>query len=53
MKSVYNFKPTEKHVLGSVEAMFNGLKADCKISEADIKERRLTLRVFAYEAQSV
>jgi hypothetical protein len=33
--------------------MFNALKADSKLSEADIKERRLSLRVFAYEAQSV
>jgi hypothetical protein len=52
-KSVYNFKPTEKQFLGSLDAMFNGLKGDSKISEADVKDRRLSLRVFAYEAQSV
>jgi len=37
-KSAYNFKPTEKHILGSIEVMFDGLKADSKISEVDIKE---------------
>lgn len=52
-KVVYNFKPTESHVVGSVEAMFNALKADSKISESDIKEQRLSLRVYVYEAQSV
>ncbi|GLB37946.1 hypothetical protein LshimejAT787_0409970 [Lyophyllum shimeji] len=52
-KSVYHFKPTENHMLGTVDAMFTALKADAKISEADSKERKLTLRVYAYEAQSI
>ncbi|KAF8236377.1 hypothetical protein L208DRAFT_1252486, partial [Tricholoma matsutake] len=52
-KLIYHFKPTEKHILGSIEAMFNGLKADSKISEADIKEQQLGLCVFTYEAQSL
>ena len=52
-KMLYQFKPTETHVGGNVEAMFNTLKADSRISETDIKERRLSLRVYAYETQSV
>lgn len=52
-KMLYQFKLTESHVGGNVEAMFNTLKADSKISEADIKVRRLSLQVFAYETQSV
>ena len=52
-KAVYHFERTEDCVLGSAEAMFNALKADSKLSESDIKDRRLSLRVYIYETQSV
>ncbi|KAG6843577.1 hypothetical protein H0H87_003000 [Tephrocybe sp. NHM501043] len=44
-----NFKPTEDHLSGTVDAMFLVLHSDSKVSDMDSKERRLCLRVYAHE----
>ncbi|RDB24996.1 hypothetical protein Hypma_007390 [Hypsizygus marmoreus] len=51
-KTIGDFKPTE-HATGTAEAMFNSLKASSMLSEADIKARKINLRIYAYEAQMV
>jgi hypothetical protein len=40
-------------VAGTAEAMFNTLKTESKLSDSDIKERRLSLRLYVYEIQNV
>jgi hypothetical protein len=37
-KKIFEFKPTEKHLLGDVEAMFSWLKAESKITPVDVKD---------------
>ncbi|KAF5377218.1 hypothetical protein D9615_006391 [Tricholomella constricta] len=51
-KSIINFKPTEEHLVGTVEAMFNNLRSESKVSDIDYKARKLTLRVYAHELAS-
>lgn len=51
-KNIHNFKPTT-HAQGMSEDMFNSLKAELRMSEADIKNQKLSLQVYVYKAQSV
>ncbi|EDR01128.1 uncharacterized protein LACBIDRAFT_312443 [Laccaria bicolor S238N-H82] len=42
-KTVHHFEPTETHLVGTVDAMFESLKLDSKLSASDVKERQMPL----------
>ncbi|KAF5325454.1 hypothetical protein D9619_009979 [Psilocybe cf. subviscida] len=46
--SVYHFQPTTEQFRGSIEDTFNTLKTEGKLSDADIKNRNISLRLYAY-----
>ncbi|KAG6883407.1 hypothetical protein C0993_006361 [Termitomyces sp. T159_Od127] len=50
--AVVNFKPTKEYIVGTIDAMYSGLRSESKISDADFKARKLSLRVYAHEVPS-
>ncbi|KAG6885108.1 hypothetical protein C0992_005462 [Termitomyces sp. T32_za158] len=52
-KSVINFKPTEEYLMGTIDAMYSGLRSESKVSDTDFKARKLSLRVYAHEVPSI
>ncbi|KAG6876416.1 hypothetical protein C0992_013039 [Termitomyces sp. T32_za158] len=52
-KSVINFKPSEEYLAGTIDAMYNGLRSESKISDVDFKVRKLSLHVYAHEVLSI
>lgn len=48
---MHNFVPSEKDLLGSIENLFERLKQEGKITPNDIKDHKLTLRVYVCEVE--
>lgn len=50
---VHHINAEESRVTESIDSMFNRLKGEAKLSEADVKARNIHLRLFVYETTPV
>lgn len=53
LKAVHSLPVTKDLALSKIGTMFENLKHDLLLSDTDAKERKITLRVFAYEIKPV